>query len=175
MTVPWSLKGCLLHHLCVTLCLAPAFHRDISLQERAEAALSGFLCLDMFQMLAMDKCKQMCLPAGSTFMAPVTCANLQYVALSTVVVCLTKDIDFEPWRYGNARLTEIAIEQVFGHLRSQMSNSQLTTRQYFAADARQSFRSSNTLNRIKLSNSNMGEEKLTHQQPLARNMCHNES
>ncbi|CAK8996274.1 unnamed protein product, partial [Durusdinium trenchii] len=164
MTVPWSLKGCLLHHLCVTLCLAPAFHRDISLQERAEAALSGFLCLDMFQMLAMDKCKQMCLPAGSTFMAPVTCANLQYVALSTVVVCLTKDIDFEPWRYGNARLTEIAIEQVFGHLRSQMSNSQLTTRQYFAADARQSFRSSNTLNRIKLSNSNMGEEKLTHQQ-----------
>ena len=165
MTVPWSLKGTLLHHLCVGLCIAPSMHRHLHLSERCETALCGFLLLDMFDALARDKCKDMGLPAGSCFMAPQTRSSLQHVALSIVIVCITKDACFQPWK-GNGRMTELSIEQHFGFLRCQMQNAQMSTRQFFVADARQAVKTSKMLDHQKAVPKDKAEPKLTTEELL---------
>ena len=55
------------------------------------------------------------------------------VALSGILICLTKDPEFSPWRYGHNRLTELPIEQHFSYLRQQSPNSQLTSQKFLAS------------------------------------------
>ena len=82
-------------------------------------------------------------------MASQTQYNLQGTALSTIALCVAKCDDFMPWRYGFARLSELAIEHQFGHLRSQVASAQLSTRGFWHADARQSLKVNDVLNKCK--------------------------
>lgn len=52
-------------------------HTKMSLAHRCENALCGFLCLELFRMLADDKGHEMDTPTGASFLAPQTILNLQ--------------------------------------------------------------------------------------------------
>ena len=140
MNVTWALRGALVHSLVVAMNLAPILHTNLTIFLRCEVGLCGFLLLDIFKMLADDLCNEMRLPRGSCFLAPQTQANLQGVALSGILICLTKDPEFSPWRFGHNRLTELPIEQHFSYLRQQSPNSQLTSRSFWQAACRVSLR-----------------------------------
>lgn len=142
----------------VGLCVASVMHGDMTLQVRAETALCGFLCIDIFKLLASERCRKLKLPTGSLFMASQTAANIQACALSALMICLSKAPEFNPWAAGHGRLTELPIEQYFGALRQTSPNAQLNCRQYFAASIKQSLKSGVKLQKVKPS--------IINQQPL---------
>lgn len=126
--IPWALHGMTVHNCVVALCIAPCTHKDLRLAQRCEVALSGFLCIDLFRMAAESLCSARTLPRGSLFMAPQTCHNLQGVALSVIVVCLTKSPDFSPWTRGQSRLSEIgALERLLERLDANEHNKPVIT------------------------------------------------
>lgn len=149
LSVHWALKGATIHNVVTALCIAPSMHTSLSLMHRCEAALSGFLCLDIFKMLADRLTIEMKMPKGSAFMAGQTCHNLQGAALAIVTICVSKPADWCPWRFGTGRLTELAVEQLFGNLRCQSNNAQLTARGYFHASARYLMKMGDLLSRMK--------------------------
>ena len=132
----------------VALATAPLQHRAMDMKTRCECALTGFILVDLFRLYAADLCARRGWPTGSAFLASQTACNLQGCALSAVTIAMTKPVDVEPWR-GSSRLTELSIEQLFGALRQQSPNAQLSTRQYFAASAKHALRQSKVLNREK--------------------------
>jgi hypothetical protein len=109
----------------VALNLAPLLHRTFPLALRAEVGVSGFVALDLFRMLAEDQCRKMKAPTGSTFWAAQTVVNMQSCCLAGILVTITKDEAFSPWRAGSARMSEISIEEQFSFLRRQSANAQL--------------------------------------------------
>ncbi len=124
-------------------------HRDMPLSVRAETALCGFLCIDIFKFLAAERCHKLRLPTGSLYMASQTAANIQACALSALIICLSKASEFNPWAAGHGRLTELPIEQYFGALRKTSPNAQLNCRQYFAASIKQSLKTGAKLQKAK--------------------------
>ena len=110
MEVPWSLKGATLHNITVALCISPALHHFLTLIERCEAAVCGFVLLDLWKLCADKKASDLGVPKGTTWMA---------------------------------------IEHQFGHLRSQVASAQLSTRGFWHADARQSLKVNDVLNKCK--------------------------
>lgn len=149
MKVPWSLAGALVHNVVIALCVAPALHSGLTLRHRAEAAVTGFLLLDMFDLLAREKCSDYKLPGGSTFLAGQTKGNLQAVALSVVIVCLTKSSTYCPYKH-TGRMSEMAIEHFFGQLRMQSPNSQLSTRQFWIFEGRYLKKIGEQMNKLKV-------------------------
>lgn len=149
MTVPWHLKGFTVHNAVTALCISPANHKNMTLLQRCECSLGGFLALDLFKIVADRLCKERNAPTGSFFLAKQTMLNLQATALTTVVICVTKEAGWSPWVYGFQRLSEQAIEQHFGHLRCQATNAQLSTRAYWMACARTLMKTNEELNRSK--------------------------
>lgn len=139
--------------------------KALSLKDRCEMALSGFVAVDVFALIAAGKCSEMKQPRGSCFMAPQTCQNIQSVALVTALMCHTKPASFCPWIEGFGRITELPIEQWFGFLRGQSQNAQLSTRQFFFASARQSLKHSKSLNNSK-AGPRKEEQKLTEDECL---------
>lgn len=131
------------------MCISSLLHRNMTLQDRAEAGLAGFLSLDLFRMVAEEKCDAFCLPRGSLFMAGQTCFNIQGVALSAAVMTLCKDANWHPWKQGTCRLSELPVEEWFSLLRRQSSNAQLSARGYFAAGARTMLKHGKLLNKEK--------------------------
>ena len=127
--------------------ISPLLHKCLSMAERVETAISGYLCLDLFQVLASELCSKRSLPTGSMFLAQQTMRDLQACSLAAIVIGLTKGPDLEPWRRGFGRLSELAIEQLFGQLRSQSGNSQLTCRGYWQANARNAIKLTKNLHR----------------------------
>lgn len=142
MEVGWSLKGAVLHNVSVALCVSPSVHTDLNTMERCEAALCGFILQDhdLWKLVSDQTQQELQVATGSTWLAGQTMANLQGCALSTVALCVGKSSTWLPWRFGRGRLSEISIEEHFGHLRCQTSNAVLSTRSFFHADARQSLR-----------------------------------
>lgn len=65
------------------------------------------------------------------------------------VITLTKPVAFSAWEAGNGRLSEISIEQYFGHLRGQFVSGQMTARSFCAAAARQDLKTSKLLDLAK--------------------------
>ena len=166
LKVPWRCKGAVLHNVVLAMTLAPCFHTSLRLKKRCELALTGFLCLDLFKILADDLCSGMQLPRGSCYMAPQTVQNLQSAALGVITICVSKDRSFNPWTYGFGRTTELSIEQTFGMLRVQSRNAQLSTRAFLQADARLAMKNSKVLNREKV-RATPNEEPLTDTECLA--------
>lgn len=108
----------------------------MTVENRAENCMSGFLLLDLFQMLANREAAKRGLPKGSCFCAPETVRNLQQCALGILGVCISKAVRGSPWARGDHRLSELGIEHHFGRLRSQSSTAQLSTRGYWQSSAR---------------------------------------
>ena len=150
MLVSWSLRGALLHNVTVACCVGSCMTRNLTLANRCETALAGFLLLDLYALVAKHTCTSMRLPTGSCFMAPQTVLNLQSVALAVAAICATKDASFEPWTRGSCRLSEMAIEQHFSMLRAQSPNAQLSARAYFKAGARVALKAAKQINKEKI-------------------------
>ena len=79
---------------------------------------------------------------------------------------ITKDVDFEPWRYGSARMTEISIEEHFSMLRRQSGNSQLTARAFWQAAARVAVKVGGKLNDEQAAATRGGQAPLTKEEFL---------
>eukprot|EP00438_Fugacium_kawagutii_P008763 Skav206806 [mRNA] locus=scaffold1990:253368:261683:- [translate_table: standard] len=152
----------------VAMNLVPLLHCKSTLADRCETGIAGFVTIDIMRFLAEILCKKMGAPTGSTFLAPQTATNIQASCLSGILLCITKDANFEPWKFGEARLTELPIEEFFSFCRRQSANSQLSARAYFHAAARVALRNSNLLNKEKV-NRLKGEKALTREQPLVCN------
>lgn len=143
----------------VALNAAPLLHQRMSLKERCETALTGFVAMDLFRMVSDGICHERKLPKGSLFMANQTSANLQLASLTAALICLTKEDSWDAFRTGHGRLSEASIEQFFGQIRQQSQNSQHSCRSYFLASARQTLRMHKILS--KQSPPNRTEPKLT--------------
>ena len=148
---------------------APLLHRRLSLEHRCEVAVTGFLLVDLFRLTADQKCSKLKLPKGSLFMAGQTSTALQLCALSAALICITKTDDFEPFRTGFGRISELPIEQHFSFLRQQSSNSQLGARAYFQASARQTLRLNKFLEKEPVPKK--GEPALTEKKLLVLALC----
>ena len=90
LSVNWSNKGALLWSLSTALCVAPSLHKGLTVKERAECALSGFLAWDLWQLTAARKESQEGARVGEYSMAAVKVENLQNVCLSVLTILLTK-------------------------------------------------------------------------------------
>ena len=165
LEVIWCLKGALVHNITMALCFAPAVNKHFSLAARAETAAAGFAAVDLFRMISKSKAQELGVPTGSLFMAPQTCFNAQGAALCVLAMALSKPTSFGPWSHGYARVSEISIEQEFGFLRAQSSNSQLSARSFFQAAARQALKISPELNKKQKGQLKM-EKCLTEDEPL---------
>ena len=138
----------------------------MSLRERCETALAGFVAIDVYRLLADRKCAERKLPKGSLFMASQTASTVQLCGLSVAIMCLTKDPAWDPWRAGHGRASEASVEQHFGFLRKQSANAQLSARAYWQASARQSLRMNKVLQ--KQAPVTKGEPSLTPEELLGR-------
>ena len=167
MSVPWHLKGFCVHNAVVSMCIAPANHKPLSLSERCELSLAGFISLDLFKILADQLCSERGLPKGTLYFANQTLENLQSTALNTVLLACTKPSHWSPWQHGFCRVSELPIEQYFGHLRVQSQNAQLSSRSYWLASARTAFKTGRELNQKgKTVPVKKPEPCLTEKQPL---------
>lgn len=147
------------------MCISPILHRHLPLAARCELGLAGFLSLDMFQVMATETCARLNAPTGSCWMAPQTQYNLQGTALAAVMICITKDPQWHPWKIGRGRLSELGVEEWFSFLRSQSPNSQLTARSFWQAGAKTQMKHGKDLNKAKPV-SFSPEEALTDEQTL---------
>lgn len=166
LTVPWHLKGFTLHNLVCSLCICPATHKFLKLEERCELSLAGFLLLDLYKVVADRLCQDRGLPKGTLWYAGQTMLNLQATALSTISLCVTKSSGWHPWTVGTSRLSEIAIEQRFGQLRTQSSNAQLSARAFWIACSRHAMKTGKNLNHNKPVKARSQEPHMSDEQPL---------
>ena len=113
----------------------------MSLENRAENAMTGIVLLEMFQMVSHQECHKRGLPRGSLFLAPETTRNLIHSALGVLQIVLTKSKEGSPWAFGNHRVTELPTEQWFGRIRTQSASAQHSARSYWTASARDMMRS----------------------------------
>lgn len=149
----------------VALCTSPLLHRNLSLSDRCELSLAGFLVLDLYRMYAESECSKA--TKGSFFMAPQTMFNLQGVALSTALITISKDDHFHPWKVGTVRMSEMAVEEWFGLQRKQSANSQLSARGFWKAGARTQLHHGKLLNKEKCMQ-HKPEPCLTEEQSLGK-------
>ena len=90
----------LLLNLSTSLCTSPTMHRTMSMVKRAECAMSGFVLLDLWKIVADKIAFQRGVAKGSLYMANQTRSALQSVAMSVILIALTKDElgdPFLPW------------------------------------------------------------------------------
>lgn len=109
-------------------------HSGLSLRQRCEAALAGFLLQDLWAMLASRRESKMRCQKGSFQIASQTRNNLQLIALTAVCISVGKDDAWSPFQHG-CSLSEISIERMFGRLRSTSASGDLHCRTYWSAAA----------------------------------------
>ena len=141
---------------------APAIHGGLSLEERAENALCGFLLHDLWALLGRRREIKAGVPKGSHQLAPQTRQTLQAVSLCTAVITCTKDPSWAPWSMGPQHLSEIHIERQFGKYRRFTPSGDLSARSYWHANAATA-RSQLT----KMRSSNQPEPKLANEPHLS--------
>lgn len=105
------------------------------LEHRVENALAGFICWDLWSILASEKEKRAEVGKGRMQVAPQTRRNLQLIALTTATMCYTKPEEWDLFRQPHG-LNEVRIERHFGQLRSQFPSGEMTARSYWLALAR---------------------------------------
>ena len=119
-------------------------HRSMDLEARCQAAMEGYLCLDLFRLVADVRCRRDNLPKGAYFMAPQTVENLQFVSMGMIVLAVSKENKGNMFKKGHCRMTELPTEMWFGRQRVQSANAQLSSRAYWKAAARQMLKSAAT-------------------------------
>lgn len=144
IVLSWLVIGQTPLELCT--CKAVTMHHTMPLQDRLQNAMTGYLLVDLWAMLADAECKKRSLPKGSLSMSPQTAHNLQYVSMGIIGVCATLGDRQSPFLQGHNRMTELPVEEWFGALRCQSSSAQLTVRSFWQAAARQMIRQSRSTN-----------------------------
>lgn len=114
---------------------APALHGGLSLAQRCELALCGYIINDLWVIVAEDRSKATKIPRSKMVMAPQTRKNLQVSALAVVTICASKEEHWDCWREAHA-LSELKIEHRFGQLRAHFQGGEMTARGYWKAHAR---------------------------------------
>lgn len=132
----------LLSFVITLLAQAPSMHKTYDIKSRCEAAMSGFILLDLFKLVSELACRQRGLPRGALWIAPQTSENLQQVALSVIIQCASKPDVGDFHSAGHCRMTELPVEEWFSRLRCQSSNAQLDARAYWKAACREMLRAS---------------------------------
>lgn len=113
---------------------APLVHNGMSLEQRCELSLCGFLLQDLWSVLASRREVKEGLKKGSCQLAGQTRNNLQAIALTTVAICLSKPDTWNPFQH-NVGMSEVAIERMFGRFRSSSQSGELHVRSYWSASA----------------------------------------
>lgn len=113
---------------------APAIHGDLSLAQRAELGLTGFLLFDLFALVSAERERKHGVAKGTYTMAPQTRSVLQSVALSSAVISTTKEPTFNPWTRDQG-LSECYIEKLFGQYRAQSQSGDLSAKSFWCAAA----------------------------------------
>ena len=110
-------------------------HGSMSLSQRVENALSGFLLWDLWSLVGRQREIEQKVGRGRMQIAPVTRKNLQSIALTTSLICAGKPEAWDVFRQPHG-LNEIHIERFFGQLRGQCASSEMSARAYRNAGAR---------------------------------------
>lgn len=84
----WSCRGALLFSLLQAFCAAPFHHKNMSVAERLELALTGYVAWDLVTLTAARMEAHEGVRVGSMSMATVTTTNLQNLCLSMVCLLL---------------------------------------------------------------------------------------
>eukprot|EP00438_Fugacium_kawagutii_P014644 Skav218861 [mRNA] locus=scaffold2417:89791:93472:+ [translate_table: standard] len=115
---------------------APVLHGNLSLSQRCELGLCGFLVLDLWALQGMAREKKLRLKKGSSQLAPQTRTHLQSCGLG--VAALASSSVMGQWCpfLKDQVLSESHIEHLFGQLRASSSSGSLTAKSYFSAQAR---------------------------------------
>ena len=143
-------------------------HSGLSLSERAELALTGFVLLDLWSLVASEKEKTSGVGRGRMQMAGQTRRALQGIAMTCISIAATKPKHWNPFGRPHS-LSEVHIEQWFGQLRSQYVDSDLTARGYFNAAARVARKTAK--NQVRPPQTPVEEEALTPQECLGCIRC----
>ena len=88
--VPWMNRGSLLWSLSTALVFSPMLHKALKLADRLEISLSGYILLDLWQLLGAKLEAERGAFVGSLSMARETVANLQNLTLSLVTMAASK-------------------------------------------------------------------------------------
>lgn len=132
--VPWSLTGFLLVNLTEAMCLAAVMNPNLNLEQRLENALTGFVLLDLCELVAEQRSKDHGVSKDRFWIARQTQRNLQELCACCAIQVTSVNGPYAPWSS-----TELKLEQYFGHLRGQFANSQFRTRDYLHASAKKSY------------------------------------
>ena len=98
-------------------------------------AIAGYICLDLWHLVAEARAKTMHVPWHKIVMASQTRKNLQGCALAVITMAASKDASWDPWREPHG-LSEVKIEHRFGQLRAQFAGGDMSARGYWKANAR---------------------------------------
>lgn len=110
--------------------------KTLDIKRRCTNALTGFVLMDLWQLVSTALCTKRGLKKGSLWLAPQTSQNCQHIALAAISVCCSKNTEGNPWEFGHARLTELGVEESFGRLRVQFASAQMSVRGFFQASAK---------------------------------------
>ena len=117
-------------------CKAPATHGNLTLLQRLELSLTGFLLQDLWALLASFREAKFKVKKGMYQLAPQTRVHLQSLALGVAVIASSTALEtWNPWPRDQV-LSEIHIERTFGKYRSQSQSVELSARAYWSASAR---------------------------------------
>jgi hypothetical protein len=117
-------------------CKAPATHGNLTLLQRLELSLTGFLLQDLWALLASFREAKFKVKKGMYQLAPQTRVHLQSLALGVAVIASSTALEtWNPWPRDQV-LSEIHIERTFGKYRSQSQSGELSARAYWSASAR---------------------------------------
>lgn len=115
---------------------APALHGALTLAERCEISLCGFLLQDLWSILSSRRESKCGLKKGSCQMAPQTRVALQNVSLTIAAMTKTKPDTWTPFGCPHS-LSEVHIERLFGQYRSYSSSGDLNARSFWSSAAAQ--------------------------------------
>ena len=115
-------------------------HKTMATVDRVQNSMSDYLLMDLFRLIADQRCGKLSLPKSTFFLHPETMRNVQHVGLAVIAVSLTGCKSGNPFARGHQRLTELAVEEHFGSLRTQSVSAQLTARSFWKAAAREMVR-----------------------------------
>ena len=90
ISVPWMNRGSLLWSLSTALVFSPMLHKALSLAQRLEVSVSGYILLDLWQLLGAKLEAERGAFVGSLSMARETVGNLQNLTLSLVTMATSK-------------------------------------------------------------------------------------
>lgn len=90
VTISWHSRGALIMSVSTGCCFSPYLHLDMSIVERCECAVTGFILFDLWSLISARKEAQDEAAVGAYSMARIPTVNLQNLCLNLIVLLLHK-------------------------------------------------------------------------------------